>query len=56
MPYKMPPHELAFWRELLAPFPEELLSETSRGGKKLTYIDKRAITNRLDSGAGRLVS
>jgi hypothetical protein len=52
MPVSMAPHQLAFWRELLAPFPKEVLSETSRGGKKLTYIDKRSITNRLDSVLG----
>lgn len=52
MPVKMAPHQLAFWRELLAPFPDSQLSETSRGGKKLTYIDKRALTNRLDSVVG----
>lgn len=52
MPVKMAPHQLAFWRELLAPFPDSQLSETTRGGKKLTYIDKRALTNRLDSVVG----
>ncbi|SIO37827.1 Rad52/22 family double-strand break repair protein [Singulisphaera sp. GP187] len=52
MPVELAPHQLAFWRELLAPFDESQLSFTSRGGKKLTYVDKRAITNRLDSVVG----
>ena len=52
MPVKMAPHQLLFWQELLSPFPEALLSTTSRGGKALTYVDKRAITNRLDSVCG----
>lgn len=52
MPVKMAPHQLAFWQELLAPFRDDQLSETSRGGKKLTYIDKRALSNRLDSVCG----
>lgn len=52
MPVKFAPHQLAFWRELLAPFPDHQLSTTKRGGKDLTYIDKRALTNRLDSVVG----
>lgn len=54
MPVKMAPHQLAFWRELMAPFNDGELSEVpARGGKKvLTYIDKRALSNRLDSVCG----
>ena len=54
MPRAMAPHQLAFWRELLAPFaPNELSEVPARGGKKtLTYIDKRALENRLDSVCG----
>lgn len=48
----MKPHQVAFWRALLAPFPGECLSVTKRGGKELTYIDKRSIANRLDSVCG----
>jgi len=48
----MAPHQLAFWRELLAPFPNDALSTTRRGGKELTYIDKRSLSNRLDSVCG----
>jgi hypothetical protein len=50
--HPMQPHQLEFWSALLAPFPEHLLSHTTRGGKNLTYIDKRAIMNRLDSVCG----
>ena len=51
---KMAPHQLEFYRELLAPFASHELSEVpARGGKKtLTYLDKRAIENRLDSVCG----
>ena len=52
MPVKLAPHQLAFWREILAPFPDHQLSTTTRAGKTLTYIDKRALTNRLDSVLG----
>lgn len=52
MPVKMSPEQLGFWRELLAPFAPNQLSTTKRGGKELTYIDKRSITNRLDSVCG----
>lgn len=52
MSVQMDPVQLAFWRELLAPFEDHQLSTTSRGGKKLTYVDKRSITNRLDSVCG----
>jgi hypothetical protein len=52
MPVKMAPHQLAFWRELLAPFDPNQLSVTKRGGKDLTYVDKRSVYNRLDSVCG----
>ncbi len=52
MPVELTPHELAFWRELFAPFPDSSLSYTKRGGKELVYLDKRSITNRLDSVCG----
>lgn len=54
MPVKMAPHQLEFYRELLAPFASHELSEVpARGGKKtLTYLDKRALENRLDSVCG----
>lgn len=48
----MTPSQLEFWRALLAPFPEESLSTINRGGKPLTYLDKRSIENRLDSVCG----
>ena len=53
-PRAMAPHQLAFWRELLAPFaPNELSEVPARGGKKtLTYVDSRALMNRLDSVCG----
>jgi hypothetical protein len=46
--------QLAFWRALLAPFhPDELSVVPRRGGKgELTYIDKRALENRLDTVCG----
>src|SRR5689334_18470561 len=53
---RKPTHEtqLAFWRALCAPFAEaELSTVKGRGGmKELTYIDKRALENRLDDVAG----
>jgi hypothetical protein len=51
MPAKMAPHQLEFFRELLAPFdPSELSEMPAPGGQRtLTYIDKRALENRLDS-------
>jgi len=52
MPVELAPHQLAFYQELFAPFPNELLSTTRRGGRELTYVDKRAISNRLDSVCG----
>lgn len=52
MPVKMEPHVLAFWQELLAPFDDHQLSTTRRGGKDLTYVCKRALTNRVDSVCG----
>lgn len=43
----------AFWHALLAPFHDHELSEvTGRGPKALTYVDKRAIENRLDTVCG----
>ena len=43
-----------FYHALLAPFkPEELSEVPARGGNKmLTYVDKRAIENRLDTACG----
>lgn len=54
MPVKMAPHQLAFWRELLAPFADDDLSKVpGRGGKPdLTYLNKRSLSNRLDSVCG----
>ena len=54
MPVTMTPSQLTFWRELLAPFsPDELSEVPARGSSKvLTYIDKRALSNRLDSVCG----
>lgn len=54
MSVKMTDRQLSFWRELLAPFaPSELSEVPARGSKKtLTYIDKRALSNRLDSVCG----
>lgn len=49
MPVKMKAEQLAFWQELLAPFAPEDLSIKKQGGKDLTFVDKRAIMNRLDS-------
>lgn len=48
------PDQLAFWRALLAPFADHELSVVpSRGSKKeLTYLDKRALENRLDTVCG----
>lgn len=50
----MTERQLAFWRALLAPFrPEELSEVPARGGKRtLTYLDSRALMNRLDSVCG----
>jgi Rad52/22 family double-strand break repair protein len=51
----MKDHQLAFWRALLAPFHDHELSEVDgRGGKKFTYVDSRALMNRLDSVCGPL--
>lgn len=51
---QMTPEQLAFWRALLAPFhPDELSTVPRRGGKgDLTYLDKRALENRLDTVCG----
>jgi hypothetical protein len=48
MPVKMVPHQLEFFRELLAPFaPSELSEVPARGGQRtLTCIDKRVLENR----------
>ena len=43
---------LDFWHALLAPFQDHELSEVPRGGRTLTYIDKRALENRLDTVCG----
>src|SRR4051812_25683074 len=51
--HAMTPLQLDFWRALCAPFPDNELSTVSgRGGKTLTYIDKRALENRLDDVCG----
>jgi hypothetical protein len=42
--------QLGFFRALCAPFPEEALSvKPGRGGNPMTWLDKRALENRLDS-------
>jgi hypothetical protein len=47
---EMTEKQLAFFRALTAPFPDESLSEKpGRGGKPMTWLDKRALENRLDS-------
>ncbi len=48
------PLQLDFYHALLAPFRDEELSQVpARGGKKiLTYLDKRALENRLDTVCG----
>jgi hypothetical protein len=53
MPYKMPPHELEFYQELMAPWADEDLSVVDGGnGKKLTYVDKEGDReSSLPSGA-----
>jgi len=54
MSIKMSAEQLSYWQTLLAPFYKSELGEVpARGGKKtLTYIDKRALSNRLDSVCG----
>jgi hypothetical protein len=53
MPAKMTTRQLEFYRELLAPFRDDQLSEVpGRGGKTFTFVDKRAIENRLDEVCG----
>jgi hypothetical protein len=51
---QLAPHQLDFYRALLAPFADHELSEVpARGSKKtLTYLDKRSLSNRLDSVCG----
>jgi hypothetical protein len=45
--------QVAFWRALMAPFPPEALSEKpGRGGKPMTWLDKRSLANRLDEVCG----
>jgi len=45
--------QLAFWNALWAPFhPHELSEVPGRGTSVLTYLDKRAIENRLDTVCG----
>ena len=54
-PYVLTMTELqcGFYHALLAPFhPHELSEVTGRGPKALTYVDKRAIENRLDTVCG----
>lgn len=48
---QMTERQLTFWRELLAPFDRRDLSTVKRG-IELTYIDARALMNRLDSVVG----
>lgn len=53
MPANFTHRQLAFYRELFAPFaPGELSEKPGRGGKTFTFIDKRALMNRLDSVCG----
>jgi hypothetical protein len=54
MPANVTPEQLSFWRELMAPFhPLELSEAPARCGKKTpTYMDKRALSNPLDSVCG----
>lgn len=53
MPANFTNRQLAFYRELFAPFaPDELSEKPGRGGKRFTFIDKRALMNRLDSICG----
>ena len=47
----MTQEQLDFWHALLAPFQDHELSQVPRGGKTLTYVDKRALDNRLDLDA-----
>jgi Rad52/22 family double-strand break repair protein len=50
---RMIPKQLAFFRALMAAFHESQLSVApGRGGKEFVYIDKRALTNRLDTVCG----
>lgn len=51
---KLTAEQLSFWKELLAPFARnELSTVPKRGGKgDLTYLDKRALENRLDTVCG----
>jgi len=48
----MTQEQLDFWHALLAPFQDHELSQVPRGGKTLTYLDKRALENRLDTVCG----
>lgn len=51
--HNMTEYQLSFWRALLAPFPDNELSTVKKGGgRELTYVDSRALTNRLDSICG----
>ena len=49
---KMTREALDFWHVLWAPFQDHELSEVPRGGKDLTYVDKRSLENRLDTVCG----
>lgn len=53
MPAPLSPEELQFLRELMAPFhPSELSEKPGPGGRTLTWLDKRSLSNRLDSVCG----
>jgi Rad52/22 family double-strand break repair protein len=53
MPAKMTGRQLAFYRELYAPFrDDELSTKPGRGSKEFTWLDKRALMNRLDTVCG----
>lgn len=53
MPANFTPRQLEFYRDLFAPFLDcELSEKPGRGGKTFTFIDKRALMNRLDSVCG----
>lgn len=51
MPVKMTSGELEFWNEMYAKFDPRELSEVNRG-IRLTYVDSRALMNRLDTVVG----
>jgi hypothetical protein len=49
---QMSPKQLEFWRALCAPFADHELSVKKINGNDLTYIDKRSLSNRLDTVCG----